>query len=136
MLQPTLMDIDVKSLPTPSGNNLAIPSRNGILAIKNFIGNDKVFEVGSMSGMWGFLLREEGVDVQSIESLNRLNTRNVLLISWSVNTSTKYFRGKKIIYIGNASDVLSLNSNWKLVHNVCISELFRTNDYAKMYIRD
>jgi hypothetical protein len=50
--------------------SFAVPSQEAIKAIADFVGEDKVLEVGAGSGLWAKLLSDQGVHVTAIDNLS------------------------------------------------------------------
>jgi len=46
----------------------AIPTKEAILEIKNYIGKEKVLEVCAGTGLWSYLLQKEGVDILATDT--------------------------------------------------------------------
>ena len=107
----------------------SIPDENALKAIKEFVGNNKVLEVGAGFGFWSKLLQLCDCDiiptdnfssygtsseksftgVEKLESLDAIKfyqNSNVLIMIWPpYNTSMAYnaltnFKGNKLVFIG------------------------------------
>jgi len=105
------------------------PTKEAIEKIKQFVRNDTILEIGSGSGLWAKLLKDEGLNIiatnkpfekkedyktkfTDVQELNHLRAiqkygyHNVLMISWPLYDdpmayeSLKDFQGNKLIFIG------------------------------------
>lgn len=102
----------------------AVPSKDVVQKISNFIESDKCLEIGVGSGLWSYLLKLNVVDILPTDSnqekfdkyyidfekidgnaaIHKYQDRNVLFLCWSRIDPTKNFKGNKIIYIGEGED--------------------------------
>ena len=109
----------------------AIPSRDAISSIADFVGQDKVLEIGAGLGLWARLLENKGIDIKATTTYNSNHTysltpktwtevevleatkaiekyqeRTCLFICWGSFTSNnplEYFKGNKLIVVGEES---------------------------------
>jgi hypothetical protein len=111
----------------------AIPSKESVENIRNFIGNDYCLEIGSGHGLWAGLLRLEGVNIVATdnflshnsqqlnvfteveeidykEAMIKYSNSDVLFLCWSTfNDPLSYncltnFKGNKVVFIGEGED--------------------------------
>lgn len=106
----------------------AIPCRESIQIIKDFVGADTVLEIGSGSGLWAYLLQASGVNIIATdienehrrpayrylpiemidyhEAIPKYQT-NILMLCWGDVNPLRQFKGNKYIYIGEADGCTS-----------------------------
>lgn len=47
--------------------SFAVPSRESIKKIAKFVGTDSILEIGAGSGLWSYLISQEGISVTSVD---------------------------------------------------------------------
>ena len=139
----------------------AVPSKEVINKIVEFIDNDKCLETGSGAGLWAYLLQQYNVDIiatdkkttvynyyyTDVETLSdkdameKYNGKNTLLVCWSVTNPTTSFKGNKIVYIGDrrkeygCTDGEPDENEWELVEKVQLSNWIYIRDFLAFYRR-
>ena len=137
----------------------AVPSKEAILEMVEFIGTDRCVETGAGSGLWSHLLQQCGADViptdnkfkdwdhyysdvetlSDVDALKKYGDRNVLFLCWSTTDPVDQFRGDKIIYIGEEAYGCTAGEpnedDWELVKKVNIPIWCGLRDYLGFYVR-
>lgn len=142
----------------------AVPSRNTIKRLVEFIGNDSVLELGAGSGLWAHLLQLKGVDIiptdnksepchryfTDVENLDveaaleKYSDRKVLLVCWPRMSfyESQLIGRPKVIFIGENDDgctgtiVIPNVSPWKKVAQINHPRWLGLNDVTILYQRD
>ncbi len=114
----------------------AIPCREAITAIKNFVGDDQILETGCGSGLWAFLLKSEGINIIPTDcgkepftnkyiDIEYLDCEDavekyptpILFQCWS-RVSPSNFKGNKYVYIGEGENGCTSgypDKSWEIV---------------------
>lgn len=106
----------------------SLPNMEALLAIKNFVGDERVWEIAAGNAIWSALLQKLDVQIiatdvalspDSFTSVQRRSFANVckkvqpqvLLISWgqSADIDLSLYRGKKLIVIGESHGGCTFN---------------------------
>lgn len=137
----------------------AIPDRNVIDKMTRFINGDKCLEIFSGSGLWAYLLKQNGnyviatdnksepydtyydeniYQMDYIKAIETYTDCNVLMICWGRH-NFEDFAGDKIIYIGENEKGSTFgipdNDIWELQEKIEIRQFKGSYDFVMFYIR-
>lgn len=140
----------------------AVPSKEAVQKIAEFIGKSGCLEVCAGSGLWSRLLKEEGVDIVATDdgsdvfeksyapvikmsaqdAILHYQDRSVLFVCWaycSLEGIEARFKGDKIVYIGECRDGLTGcipdDRDWEEVESLEIPRWPPVHDYVALYRR-
>lgn len=142
----------------------AVPSRETIDRLVEFIGGSSVLEIGAGSGLWARLLQLKGVDIIPTDNMSeprdryftkiencdaetamkKYADREVLLVCWPrMSLLESELRGwKKVIFIGEEDDgctgIIVLNpenSQWREMGRINHPRWLAINDVTILYQR-
>lgn len=137
----------------------AIPTKEVINKITEFIGSDHCVETGCGSGLWAKLLQLNGVnivptdnmsetyekyytDIENIsddKAMEKYGDFPVLFLCWSRTYPNDKFRGNKIVYIGEdeygCTNGFPDEKVWEEVERIDIPQWFGIRDFCALYVR-
>jgi len=74
----------------------AVPSKEAIETIKEFVGKDKILEIGSGLGLWAKILKEEGLYVATTDLLEDSNFCGLSLEERNKEPYTQVYKGNHL----------------------------------------